>query len=96
MQHLAEDTSDPSSQKAALTFLGRSVTAWSQIGPAVPNGVGNPESEGGLPGFERFIYECLLPAAFRVPSLSTFNLKDGQMLGVSAGHPVGSAFLKNE
>jgi exportin-T len=84
MQHLSEDVSDPVSQKAAFTFLCRCVSIWGQ--PLLPvvtaNGNGQAESHG-LPGFESFIYERLIPTAFRVPSLPEFNLKDGQMLVVS-------------
>ncbi|EGN99272.1 hypothetical protein SERLA73DRAFT_54418 [Serpula lacrymans var. lacrymans S7.3] len=74
MQHLAEDISDSSSQKAAFAFLGRCVSVWCQLDPeqSVPN-------EEGLPGFERFVYERLVPAAFRVLSSPQFNPKDGQM-----------------
>jgi exportin-T len=84
MQRLAEDVSDPVSQKAAFTFLCRCVSIWGQ--PVLPtstiNGEARTESHG-LPGFEGFIYERLIPTAFRVPSLPEFNLKDGQMLVVS-------------
>ncbi|KAF8968103.1 armadillo-type protein [Flammula alnicola] len=70
MQRLAEDVLDPTSQKSALIFLSRCVTVWGQ--PA-------EHPRRSLPGFERFIYERLVPTAFRVPSLPNFNLKDGQM-----------------
>ncbi|OBZ72293.1 Exportin-T [Grifola frondosa] len=77
MQHLAEDVSDPSSQKAAFSFLGRCVNVWGQ---STTNG--NSPIPQGLPGFERFIYERLIPAAFSVFSSPRFNIKDGQMLVV--------------
>ncbi|KAI6099576.1 hypothetical protein F5141DRAFT_963807, partial [Pisolithus sp. B1] len=35
-----------------------------------------------LPGFERFVYERLVPTAFAVLSSPQFNPKDGQMLMV--------------
>jgi exportin-T len=85
MQHLAEDVSDPSSARTAFTFLGRCVTVWGQPESTFTtvNGNGSTDSHG-LAGFERFIYEQLVPSAFRVPSLPQFNIKDGQMLVVSA------------
>ena len=73
MQQLIEDASDPGSQKVAVIFLSRCVTAW---------GRESNENES-LPGFDRFIYERLVPTAFRVPSLPGFNPKDGQMMVVS-------------
>lgn len=36
-----------------------------------------------VPGFERVIYERLIPMAFDVPSVPTFNAKDPQYLQVS-------------
>ena len=71
MQQLIEDVSDPGSQKVAVIFLSRCVTAWGR------------ESNEALPGFDRFVYERLVPTAFRVPSLPGFNTKDGQMVVVS-------------
>lgn len=84
MQSLAENVSDPVSQRAAFTFLGRCVSIWGQVEPAQaePNNNALTQSRG-VPGFERFVYERLVPAAFRVLSSSQFNLKDGQMLVVS-------------
>ncbi|KAJ2924870.1 hypothetical protein H1R20_g12240, partial [Candolleomyces eurysporus] len=82
MLGLVEDVSDPGSQKAALSFFSRCVTVWGQPlsqPSSAPNG--HPESQG-LPGFDRFIYEQLVPTAFAVPSSPEFNLKDGQMLVV--------------
>lgn len=38
-----------------------------------------------MPGFERLIYERLVPLAFEVPSQPDFNIKDAQTLGVSRG-----------
>lgn len=78
MQRLAEDVSDPASEKTAIMFLNRSVTVWGQ-----PSSSENGRETGhGLPGFERFIYERLVQTCFRVPSLPQFNLKDGQMMVV--------------
>lgn len=70
MQRLVEDVQDPGSQKVAVVFLSRCVVFWGQ--PDLP-------ANQSLPGFERFIYERLVPTAFHVPSLPNFNLKDGQV-----------------
>ncbi|KAF8808727.1 ARM repeat-containing protein [Phlegmacium glaucopus] len=81
MQQLIEDVSDPVSQKVAVIFLSRCVTVWGIPipSPPIPDG---QETNQGLPGFDRFIYERLVPAVFRVPSLPGFNPKDGQMMVV--------------
>ncbi|EMD34072.1 hypothetical protein CERSUDRAFT_117585 [Gelatoporia subvermispora B] len=78
MLRLAEDTSDPSSQKAAWSFLSRCVAEWAQP----PSSVTPEKPSHALPGFERFIYERVLPSAFAVLSSPQFNIKDGQMLVV--------------
>jgi exportin-T len=84
MLSIAEDISDPSSEKAAFVFLGRCVQAWGQIDPtsSVAGHTPQPEMQGTLPGFDQFIYQRLIPTAFRVPSLPAFNIKDGQMVSV--------------
>ncbi|THH18865.1 hypothetical protein EUX98_g8885 [Antrodiella citrinella] len=79
MQRLAEDLSDPSGQRIAYQFLGRCVSIWAQ--PPIANGNAQAQSQG-LPGFERFVYERLIPASFGVLSSPQFNFKDGQMLVV--------------
>ena len=76
MLGIAEDASEPSSQKAAFVFFTKCVTCWGQ--PITENA---PDQEG-LPGFDRFIYERIVPLAFRVPSSPNFNLKDGQVIVV--------------
>jgi exportin-T len=81
MLTIAEDISDPGSQKAALVFLGRCVQAWGQSFPTPDQNVSLGMQET-LPGFEQFIYQRLVPTAFRVPSLPAFNIKDGQMISV--------------
>jgi len=82
MMRLAGDLSDPYSQKAAFLFLTRSVGTWGQPVPgSSANGDGQLESEG-LPGFDRFIYENVVPLAFRVLSTPEFNIKDGQVIVV--------------
>jgi exportin-T len=84
MQNLAENISDPSGERAAFTFLSRCVGVWGQPAPAQTALNGN--GTHGLPGFERFVYERLVPGAFGVLSSPQFNLKDPQMLTVSAIH----------
>jgi exportin-T len=86
VQQFAGDTSDPACQKLALTFLSRCVTAWGQLDTPAPATNGKDQTHGisdSLPGFDRFIYETIIPLAFRIPSMSNFNIKDGQMLVVS-------------
>jgi len=80
MQRFAEDVSDPANEKVAVIFFSRCVTTWGQPSP---DSNGQHGVNQGLPGFERFIYERLIPTAFRVPSLPNFNPKDGQMMVVS-------------
>jgi exportin-T len=80
MLQLVEDVSDPASQKAALAFFGRCVQVWGQ--PASGQGQNGSETGASLPGFERFIYEQLVPTAFGVMALPNFNPKDGQMMVV--------------
>ncbi|KAH9903044.1 ARM repeat-containing protein [Cubamyces lactineus] len=75
MLRLAEDPSDPASEKAAFSFLGRCTTVWAEAPKA-------PGSQQVLPGFERFIYERAVPTAFAVLSLPQFNIKDGQIVVV--------------
>jgi len=82
MQNLAENLSDPSSQRAALTFLSRCVSFWGQPAPFQPVPGDQTAQPHGLPGFERFVYERLVPGAFGVLSSSQFSLKDPQMLTV--------------
>ncbi|KAK7033114.1 Exportin-T [Favolaschia claudopus] len=73
MLTMAGDLSDPTCQKAALGFLNRSITTWGQPASSVGNGDTEPK---GIPGFEQYIYERIVPNVFRVPSLAEFNLKD--------------------
>ncbi len=70
-----EDLSDPSSQKTALTFFSRCVAVWGQP-------TGGPDENDAIPGFERFIYERLVPTAFSVLFKPDYNIKDGQMFTV--------------
>jgi len=92
MQLVAEDVSDPANQKVAITFFNRCVAVWGQPAPdsSVVSTNGQRGTNQSLPGFDRFIYERLIPTAFRVPSLPNFNPKDGQMIVVSPGHKHGS------
>ncbi|KIY72334.1 ARM repeat-containing protein [Cylindrobasidium torrendii FP15055 ss-10] len=70
MAGIAEDVSDPGSEKLAFIFLNRCVTAWMSA---------ESDSSKPLPGFEQFIYERIVPAAFRVPAAPGLNVKDGQV-----------------
>ncbi|KAH9002895.1 ARM repeat-containing protein [Lactarius hatsudake] len=81
MLQLAGDVSDPQSQKAAFTFLSKSVGVWGQPLSDGATGEIEPGSQG-VPGFERFIYESVVPTAFAVLSLPELNIKDGQVLVV--------------
>lgn len=76
MCRLAQDTSDPPSQKATFAFFGRAVQVWCRPDPP------RVDAQQGLAGFERFVYERLVPTAFAVLSSPQFNPKDGQMLMV--------------
>jgi exportin-T len=78
MLQLSGDVSDSQSQRAALAFLSKSVNIWGQPLPAAANG----EIVPGVPGFERFVYENVVPTAFAVLSLPELNIKDGQVLVV--------------
>ncbi len=79
MLRLAEDPTDPSSEKAALSFLGRCITAWAEL----PK---NPGDQQVFPGFEQFVYERIVPTAFAVLALPNFNIKDGQIVVVRCLH----------
>ncbi|KAH9031084.1 ARM repeat-containing protein [Lactarius hengduanensis] len=81
MLQLAGDVSDPQSQRAAFTFLSKSVGVWGQPLSDGATGEIEPGSQG-VPGFERFIYESVVPTAFAVLSLPELNIKDGQVLVV--------------
>jgi len=83
MQRIVEDVSDPSTQKVAIIFFSRCVSIWGQPLSESPDTATNDRQAQGLPGFERFVYERLIPATFRIPSLPNFNPKDGQMIVVS-------------
>jgi len=72
MVNIADDASEPSSQKAAFLFFNKCVVCW-----------GRENDQNELPGFNQFIYKRIIPLAFRVPSSSDFNLKDGQVIVVS-------------
>jgi exportin-T len=81
MLQLASDGSDTQSQRVAFTFLGKSVSVWGQPSSDATNGEIVPGSQG-VPGFERFVYENVVPTAFAVLSLPELNIKDGQVLVV--------------
>ncbi|KAJ7637739.1 armadillo-type protein [Mycena polygramma] len=60
---IAGDLSDPPCQKAALVFLNRSITIWAQPTASASN---DGTEQKGLPGFEQYIYERIVPTVFRV------------------------------
>lgn len=77
---IASDVMDAQSQKFAFQFLARAISTWAR--PAQVDGPNGAISES-IPGFEQFVYEHLLPLAFKAPSLPEFNIKDGQMVMVN-------------
>jgi exportin-T len=79
---VAQDVTDPQSEKSAFQFLTRSISVWAQP-THCSNGVSSADA---IPGFERFVYEHVFPLAFKVPSLPEFNIKDGQMVTVSSSY----------
>jgi exportin-T len=81
MLQLAGDTSDTQSQRAAVSFLSKSVNVWGQPLLGAANGEAVP-GPLGVPGFERFVYEGIVPTAFAVLSLPDLNVKDGQVIVV--------------
>lgn len=78
MLGIAEDLSDTGCQKAALSFFSRCITVWGQPASQPGSATNGEAASTGLPGFERFIYEQVVPTVFSVPSSSKFNMKDGQ------------------
>jgi len=81
MLQLAGDTSDTQSQRVAFGFLSKSVGIWGQPLSDVTDGEVVPSPQG-VPGFERFIYEGVVPTAFAVLSQPELNVKDGQVIVV--------------
>jgi exportin-T len=81
MLQLAGDTSDTQSQRASFAFLSKSVNIWGQPLSDATNGEVVP-GPPGVPGFERFVYEGIVPTAFAVLSLPDLNVKDGQVIVV--------------
>jgi exportin-T len=79
------DSSDPPSQKVSFHLLARLTTHFGAIAPPAPPNV--ETATGPLPhitvsGYEQFIFEKLIPLAFEIPASPSFNMKDGQALGV--------------
>lgn len=64
--------SDAACQRTAFSILHRLVASWA--GSSAVNG----STEATLPGFERFIYEHLVPLIFEAPAKDTFDFKDAQ------------------
>ncbi|KZT57628.1 ARM repeat-containing protein [Calocera cornea HHB12733] len=90
LMRIAEIPSDPQSQKLAFIILSKGVAAWG-VNPALPapngtvaapngtNGIVHPPpSTQPIPGFERFIYDHLIPLAFRVPLEPNLRFKDAE------------------
>jgi exportin-T len=84
---ISEDVTDPSSQKLAFNFLNRCITFWARMPSSADDETQNNgiSTSSGIHGFERFIYEHVIPLAFKIPSLPNFNIQDGQMVTVSSG-----------
>jgi len=77
----AQDLDDLASAKAAINFLQRCVDAWGGNGVAAPAVNGNGIAHHThVVGFERFIYERVVPLVFQIPSHPSCNPKDGQTL----------------
>ncbi|CAE6425668.1 unnamed protein product [Rhizoctonia solani] len=79
---IAEDLSDPSSSRLALTFLAKSTVAFAQA-PDAPGASAPSVQLDVVPGYQTFIYERLVPLAFGIPASPSFNIKDGQSLSAS-------------
>lgn len=60
------ENGEPMTQRAALGVLTRLVPLW-----------GSYEGKG-LPGFEQFLYETVLPLVFQVPAKPSFDTSDAQ------------------
>jgi len=78
---VASDPSDPVSEKVAFTLLARCTTHFGMSASVASTAQVNGEIRT-VPGFERLIYERLIPLAFDVPASPNFNIKDGQTLSV--------------
>jgi len=84
MEQVAQDCDDPSCARIAISFLTRCINVWGSTQVSSVNGNGHPGvPPESLPGFERFIYEHLVPLVFALPLQPSFNIKDGQMVVVS-------------
>ncbi|KAH8831825.1 armadillo-type protein [Flagelloscypha sp. PMI_526] len=83
VQRIGQDTSDAQASRSAFLFLERTILAWGNVGEAV---------EGGqeLPGFDRVIYERIVPTAFSVPNSPDLNIKDGGVMTVL--HEIANIF----
>ncbi|CAO1623604.1 unnamed protein product [Parajaminaea phylloscopi] len=88
------ENGEPGVQRTAFSVLSRLITLWgtsSQVADAQgatntdKNADGSSSSKGpnsvnspGLPGFETFIYETIVPLTFTVPAKPTFEFSDAQ------------------
>ncbi len=84
---VAQDCTDPGSQKIAFVFLGRCVSTWGRVSENQQESINGNKADYDSPdflmGFDVFVQQELIPLAFKVPSAPDFNIKDGQMLLVS-------------
>lgn len=69
--HFAKDNSDPTTQKMSFGVFLKTVNSWAS----------NTAAQGPtIAGFDRFVYNELLPITFSVPMSAAFNLADGQSI----------------
>ncbi|EEB07567.1 karyopherin Los1 [Schizosaccharomyces japonicus yFS275] len=61
--HFANSIGDPSIQKSSIALLSKMVVMWG--------------GDGGIGGFETFMYSSLLPLCFEMPFNQSFNVSDG-------------------
>ncbi|KZT36068.1 ARM repeat-containing protein [Sistotremastrum suecicum HHB10207 ss-3] len=82
---IAEDITDLASEKAALSLISRFISAWA-VNPGTYYWENPPAPEtltgDGVPGFENWVYSNVVPMIFNVPSLPSFNIKDGGAITV--------------
>lgn len=84
----AMDTSDGSTEKAAFALVTKMVMTWGSGNKANTSSNGVPgktkkdaaasRPSSPLPGFDRLIYDHLVPMCFEIPSKPTFDLGDAE------------------
>ena len=65
-------------QKQCVLCLSKMVDFWAES-----PGSGAANAKPGLPGFNQFILQQILPLCFQIPLKPTFNVNDGQAHAVS-------------